>query len=139
MCNSHVIWKQDGPTTCGMSRLTVYVNISRNSCAKMFVFHAGLKFKGTSTDIYKTVFRKALFMWSSMLNFSFIRYTLTLSYLENLTIDDNFINKRVRPFIHQTKDVWSNEEKIISTSLKTYFFKKIQKQPPEVFCKKNCS
>ena len=33
--------------------------------------------KGTSTDIWKTVFRKVLFMWSSMPIFSFIGYTLT--------------------------------------------------------------
>ena len=26
-------------------------------------------------------------------------------YLENLIIDGNFINKRVRVFVHQTKDV----------------------------------
>ena len=35
------------------------------------------------------------------------------SYLENLTIDDKFINKRVRLFIHQTM---FREEKNISTS-----------------------
>ena len=36
------------------------------------------------------------------------------SYLENLTIDDKVINKRVRLFIHHTM---CREEKIISTSL----------------------
>ena len=34
-------------------------------------------FKGTSTDNPKKVFRKVLFMWSSMPSFSFIGYTLT--------------------------------------------------------------
>ena len=33
-------------------------------------------FKGTLTDIWKTVFRKVLFMWSRMPIFSFIGYTL---------------------------------------------------------------
>ena len=36
-----------------------------------------------------------------MPNFSFIGYTLTDNHLENLTVDDKFINKRVRLFIHQ--------------------------------------
>ena len=36
------------------------------------------------------------------------------SYLENLKIDDKFINKWVRHFIHQ---MMCREEKIISTSL----------------------
>ena len=41
------------------------------------------------------VFGKVLLMLSSMPIFSFIWYTLTLSYLENLTINDKFINKQV--------------------------------------------
>ena len=62
------------------------------------------------------------------------------SYLENLTIDDKFINKWVRLCIHQTM---CREEKSISSYVKTrlrntclivLFFKKIQKQPSEVFC-----
>ena len=44
--------------------------------------------KGTSTDIQKTVFRKVLFMWSSMPISSLIGYWR--SYFENLTIDDKF-------------------------------------------------
>ena len=47
------------------------------------------------------VFRKVLFMWSSMPIFSFIGYTLT-ELFRKLKIDDKFINKRVRLFIHQT-------------------------------------
>ena len=38
---------------------------------------------------------------------------MPMIYLENLTIDDKFINKRVRLFIHQTM---CREEKIISMS-----------------------
>ena len=61
--------------------------------------------------------------------------------LENLTIDDDFINKRVRLFIHQTM---CREEKIIKLHNKVakylldYFFKKIQKHPPEVQKQKFC-
>ena len=33
--------------------------------------------KSTLTDIWKTVFRKVLFIWSSMPIFSLIRYTMT--------------------------------------------------------------
>ena len=68
------------------------------------------------------------------------------SYLENLAIDDIFINKQVRLFIHQ---MMCREEKSISTSynvakqlLNSTSFKKIQRQPlklqkqlSEVFCK----
>ena len=36
-----------------------------------------IQFKGTSTDIEKTVFRKVLLIWSSMPIFSFIGCTLT--------------------------------------------------------------
>ena len=45
--------------------------------------------------------------------FSALQGTPWQSYLENLTIDDKFINKRVRLFIHQTM---CREQKIISTS-----------------------
>ena len=34
--------------------------------------------------------------------FSFTGYNLKKLFLENLTIDDKFMNKRVRHFIHQT-------------------------------------
>ena len=56
--------------------------------------------------------RKVLFMLSSMPVSSFIGYTLT-EYLKNLTIYDKFINKRVRPYKHQTM---CREEKRISKS-----------------------
>ena len=104
-----------------------------------------LLFKGTSTDIWKTMFQKVLFVWSSMPIFSFTGYTLT-ELFRNLTIDDKFINKRVRLFIHQTT---CREEKIICTSsqgckIASYLFKKMCKQPleeqkqsPEVFYKKS--
>ena len=45
--------------------------------------------------------------------FSAVKGTPWWSYLEKLTIDDKFTNKRPRLFIHQTM---CREEKIISTS-----------------------
>ena len=78
--------------------------------------------------------------------FSALQGTPWRSYLEKLTIDDKFINKRVRLFIHQTT---CREEKIICTSsqgckIASYLFKKMCKQPleeqkqsPEVFYKKS--
>ena len=47
------------------------------------------------------VFQKVLFLRSNMQSFSFIGHTL-MELFRNLTIDDKFINKRVRLFIHQT-------------------------------------
>ena len=47
------------------------------------------------------VFQKVLFLRSNMQSFSFIGHTL-MELSRNLTIDDKFINKRVRLFIHQT-------------------------------------
>ena len=47
--------------------------------------------------------------------FNFIGYTQTI-YLENLTIDEKFINKRVRIFIHQTMYLKIEKKKIIRTS-----------------------
>ena len=70
------------------------------------------------------------------------------SYLENLTIDDKFINKPVRLFIHNTKCLKCVEKKKLlgrrnkDISLKTFVkwllitFKKMQEHPPEVFYKK---
>ena len=58
------------------------------------------------------VFQKVLFLRSRMQRFSFIGYTLT-ELFRNLTIDDKFINKRVRLFIHETM---CREEKITITS-----------------------
>ena len=46
------------------------------------------------------VLRKVLFIWSSMPIFSFIGYAPWRSYLENLTIGNKFINKRVQLCIH---------------------------------------
>ena len=47
------------------------------------------------------------------------------SFLENLEIDDKFVNKQAGPFIYQTmclpKTYW--EEKVIRTSLQGHFFK----------------
>ena len=45
--------------------------------------------------------------------FSALKGTPLWSYLENLTSDDKFINKRVRLIIHQTM---CREEKIFNTS-----------------------
>ena len=61
--------------------------------------------------------------------------------LKNLTIDDKFINKRVRLFIHQTmclkgiekKKLWRRHNKVAKWF---NYFQKIEKQPPEVFYKK---
>ena len=61
--------------------------------------------------------------------FSFIGYTLT-ELFEILTIDDIFINKQFQFFLHQTITRLRN-------SCLITFLKKIQKQPPEGFCKKN--
>ena len=64
-------------------------------------------------------------------------------------MDDKFINKQVRFFVHQTMCLKRVEQKKLlgrynkSISLNTfakwlfnYFFKKLQKQPPELFYKK---
>ena len=72
--------------------------------------------------------------------FSALQGTPCRSYLENLTIDDKFINKRVRLFMHQ--NVWRRKNLLIRHSraakqLFNYSFKKVQKQPPDVFCKKS--
>ena len=46
------------------------------------------------------VLRKVLFIWSNMPIFSFIGYAPWRSYLENLTIGNKFINRRVQLCIH---------------------------------------
>ena len=51
--------------------------------------------------------------WNQECQFSALWGTPWRSYLENLTIDDKFINKRIGLFIHQTV---CREEKNISTS-----------------------
>ena len=73
------------------------------------------------------MFRKVLFIWSSVPIFSFIKYALT-ELFTNLTIDDKLINKQVRRFTQQTM---CREEKNFSTSsqgceiaLNITFFKK---------------
>ena len=68
--------------------------------------------KGASTDTYKMVLQKVLFMWSSMPIFSFIGYALT-ELFRKPDNDMKFINKQVRLCMHQTM-FW--EEKNISTS-----------------------
>ena len=71
---------------------------------------------------------------------NFVRYTLT-NYLENLTIDEKFINKRVCLSIYQPmclKRVPSVEKKslLVQKGCENgclITFKKIQKEPPEVY------
>ena len=104
------------------------------------------KFKGTSTDIWKTVFRKLLFMWSSMPIFSFIGYTLTGLFRK----PDNWrqIYKQTSSTFYTSNDV-SRRKKYqqVITRLQNgcliTFLKKVQKQapkvkqqPPKRFCKK---
>ena len=61
--------------------------------------------KGASTDTYKMVLQKVLFMWSSMPIFSFIGYSLTKLFRKP-------DNKRVRLFIYQN-DVSRRKNKLI--------------------------
>ena len=95
-------------------------------------------FKGTSTGIVHvikhTYLHRVHTRWGS---------------LENLTIDEKFINKRVRLFVHQTmcffKKCWE-EKKYSFKNLLTFTplrngclitFEKMQKQPPKKFCEKS--
>ena len=59
-----------------------------------------IEMKGTLTDISKTVSRKVL--CDKACQCSALQGTPWRSYLENLTIDDKFINKWLLLFIHQT-------------------------------------
>ena len=70
--------------------------------------------KGTLTDIYKTVFWKVLFMWSSMPIFNFIEYTLT----ELFRKPDNWrqIYKQTSSTFYCIYQMICQEEKIIITS-----------------------
>ena len=116
-------------------------------------------FKDTSTDFEKYC------SCDKVCQFSAWEGTPWRSYLENLTIDDKCINKRVRLFIHQTmclkrvgkkkllgrhkvakwlfnyflKRHWSSH---LKCSIKKLFLKTsqyLQKQPPDVFYEKRCS
>ena len=75
-------------------------------------------------------------------NFQHYRVHPDRVIIRNLTIDGKFINKRVRLFIHQTMSLKRVEkEKILGRHNKVAkwlfnYFKKIQKQLPEMFYKK---
>ena len=65
--------------------------------------------------------------------FSFLGYTLT--ELFNLTIDDKLINKQIRLF-YTSSDVSRRKNLVVRHNRVAKYLKKIQKQSPEVFCKK---
>ena len=67
--------------------------------------------KGTSTDTFRCFGKYC--SCEQACQFSALQGTPWWSYLENLTIDDKFINKRVRLYMHQTM---YGEEKNICTS-----------------------
>ena len=79
-------------------------------------------FKGTLTDIWKTVFRKVLFMWSRMPIFSFIGYTLR-EFFRKLynwrqfykqasttfyTSNQGYLIKRRRNYQYVIKSLWNS-------------------------------
>ena len=75
-------------------------------------FNKFRKIEATSTESKKQCFEEYC-SCDQACQFSTLQSTICRIYLENLTIDDKFINKRVRLFIHQTL---CREEKNISTS-----------------------
>ena len=87
------------------------------------------------------MFRKVLLMWSSMPIFSFLGYTLTDLFRK----PDNWrqIYKQTSSTFYTSNDV--PRRRTISTSYqgceieKTEAATEVQKQSPEVFCKKRCS
>ena len=89
------------------------------------------------------MFRKVLFLWSSMPSFSFIGYTLTKLFRK----PDNWrqIYKQTSSTFYTSNDVSRRKNcYYVTTRLKNSysclitFLEKIQKQPPEEFFKKMC-
>ena len=89
--------------------------------------------KGTSTDTFRCFGKYC--SCEQACQFSALQGTPWWSYLENLTIDDKFINKRVRLYtlndVSRRKNYFYVITRLRNSCLVT-FLKKIQKQPPKV-------